>query len=85
PLLFALSLHGFIVGQPFRLRPLRQAIRPCVQHKHKDQIWFTGAHDIAQHCFAMERHHSGQPRGGRLGQSRRRHADGELACPAAPY
>src|SRR5476649_2497762 len=26
-LVFALSLHGFIVGQPFRLRPLRQAIK----------------------------------------------------------
>ena len=31
PLVFALSLHGFIVGQPFRLRPLRQAIKHCVE------------------------------------------------------
>ena len=30
PLVFSLSLHGFIVGQPFRLRPLRQAIKHCV-------------------------------------------------------
>jgi len=54
PLVFALSLHGFIVGQPFRLRPLRQAIRHCVQHKQRDQIWFTRAHDIAQHCFSLQ-------------------------------
>jgi hypothetical protein len=27
PLVYALSLHGFIVGQPFRLRPVRQAIK----------------------------------------------------------
>ena len=31
------SLHGFIVGQPFRLRPLRQAIKHCAEHKHKDR------------------------------------------------
>ena len=30
PLVFALSLHGFIAGQRFRLRPVRQAIRHCV-------------------------------------------------------
>jgi peptidoglycan/xylan/chitin deacetylase (PgdA/CDA1 family) len=54
PLVFSLSLHGFIVGQPFRLRPLRQAIKHCVQHKQRDQIWFTRAHDIAQHCFSLE-------------------------------
>ena len=54
PLVFSLSLHGFIVGQPFRLRPLRQAIRHCVGHRHKDAVWFTRAFDIAQHCFALE-------------------------------
>jgi allantoinase len=53
PLVFALSLHGFIVGQPFRLRPLRQAIKHCVEHKAKDRVWYTRAGDIAKHCFAM--------------------------------
>jgi peptidoglycan/xylan/chitin deacetylase (PgdA/CDA1 family) len=54
PLVFALSLHGFIVGQPFRLRPLRQAIKHCVTHKDAGEIWFTRAGDIANHCFAMK-------------------------------
>jgi len=54
PLVFALSLHGFIVGQPFRLRPLRQAIQHCVAHKMNDQVWFTRAGDIAQYCFSMK-------------------------------
>lgn len=54
PLVFGLSLHGFIVGQPFRLRPLRQAIRHCAQHKHKDRIWFTRAGEIAEYCYAMK-------------------------------
>jgi rRNA processing protein Krr1/Pno1 len=43
PLVYALSLHGFIVGQPFRLRPVRQAIKHCVKHKHKDRVWYTRA------------------------------------------
>jgi allantoinase len=51
---FALSLHGFIVGQPFRLRPLRQAIRHCAQHKHKDRVWFTRAGEIAKYCYGLE-------------------------------
>jgi allantoinase len=50
---FALSLHGFIVGQPFRLRPLRQAIKHCVQHKRNDRVWFTRAGDIAKYCFSL--------------------------------
>jgi allantoinase len=53
PLVFALSLHGFIVGQPFRLRPLRQAIKHCVGHKQKDRIWFTRAGEIAKYCFSL--------------------------------
>ena len=53
PLVFALSLHGFIVGQPFRSRPLRQALQHCVGHKHADRVWFTRARDIAAHCMNM--------------------------------
>ncbi len=54
PLVFALSLHGFIVGQPFRLRPLRKAIKHCVEHKHADRVWFTRAGEIANYCYAMK-------------------------------
>jgi allantoinase len=53
PLVFALSLHGFIVGQPFRLRPLRQAIKHCVEHKHSERVWFTRAGEIAEYCFTL--------------------------------
>jgi hypothetical protein len=54
PLVFSLSLHGFILGQPFRLRPLRQALKHCVQHKQADQIWFTRAGDISNYCYSMK-------------------------------
>ncbi len=53
PLVLSLSLHGFIVGQPFRFRPLRQALKHCVEHKDAGQVWFTRVKDIADHCFAM--------------------------------
>jgi allantoinase len=53
PLVFALALHGFIVGQPFRLRPLRQAIKHCVGHKGRDRVWFTRAGDIAKYCVGL--------------------------------
>ena len=53
-LVFALALHGFIVGQPFRLRPLRQAIKHCVEHKQKDRVWFTRAGEIAKYCIGMK-------------------------------
>ena len=36
PLVFGLALHGFIVGQPFRLRPTATAIKYCAEHKLKD-------------------------------------------------
>jgi hypothetical protein len=52
PLVFALALHGFIVGQPFRLRPLRQAIRHCVA-KGGDRVWFTRAGEIAKYCVTL--------------------------------
>ncbi|HEY4921479.1 MAG TPA: polysaccharide deacetylase family protein [Xanthobacteraceae bacterium] len=53
PMVFALALHGFVVGQPFRLRPLRQAIRHCVEHKNRERVWFTRAGDIAKYCFTL--------------------------------
>lgn len=53
PLVFPLSLHGFIVGQPFRLRPLRQALEHCVKHPKRDRVWFTRAGDIAEYCIKL--------------------------------
>jgi peptidoglycan/xylan/chitin deacetylase (PgdA/CDA1 family) len=60
PLVMAVSVHGFIVGQPFRARALRQALKHCAEHKLKDRVWFTRAGDIAKFCFE-------QPKGVILG------------------
>jgi len=52
-LVMSVALHPFICGQPFRLRPLRQALKHCLNHKNRDTVWFTGAGKIAQHCLAL--------------------------------
>ena len=53
PLVMAVALHTFICGQPFRLRPLRKALKHCAQHKLKDRVWFTRAVDIANYCMKL--------------------------------
>jgi len=51
PLVCGIVLHGFIVGQPFRLRPLREAIKHIVDHR-KD-IWLTTPGEIATYCMSL--------------------------------
>jgi hypothetical protein len=53
PLVMAVSLHTFITGQPFRLRPVRRALRHCVDHKLKERVWYTRAVDIANYCLTL--------------------------------
>jgi len=53
PLVCPIALHTFVVGQPFRLRPLRQALRHCREHPRSDQVWFTRPGEIARHCYQL--------------------------------
>jgi peptidoglycan/xylan/chitin deacetylase (PgdA/CDA1 family) len=53
PLVMSVALHTFIVGQPFRLRPLRQALKHCTAKSHADRVWLTTANAIAAHCFSL--------------------------------
>jgi len=53
PLVMSVSLHTFITGQPFRLRPVRQALQHCTEHKLKERVWYTRAVDIADYCFTL--------------------------------
>ncbi len=50
PLVFSLALHGMIVGQPYRLRALRRALKHICNHPSRDKIWFTRPGDIYDHC-----------------------------------
>ncbi len=51
PLVFTLSLHTLIVGQPYRLRALRRALRHLADQR--DKVWFTHPGKIAEHVAAL--------------------------------
>jgi allantoinase len=51
PLVFAVSLHPFIIGQPFRLRAFRDAIRHSGRHHDRLRITTPGA--IAHYCESL--------------------------------
>jgi allantoinase len=53
PLVLNISLHPYVFGQPFRLRPLRAALRHCVEHERNDRIWFCRPGDVADYCYSL--------------------------------
>lgn len=53
PLVCGIALHTMIVGQPYRLRALRSALRYIVDHPKRDRIWFTRPGAIYDHCAAL--------------------------------
>ena len=55
PLVMTLSLHPFVVGQPFRLPSLRKALKHCVEHPKRDRVWWTTPGQVADFCYACRR------------------------------
>jgi hypothetical protein len=53
PLVMIVSLHPFVVGQPFRLPALRRALTHCTQHVSRDQVWWTRPGEIADYCYDL--------------------------------
>ena len=53
PLVMTLSLHPFVVGQPFRLPALRKALKHCVEHPKRDRVWWTRPGEISDFCYAL--------------------------------
>ena len=51
PLVFAIALHPFIISQPFRLRPFRDAVRHIMDHR--DALWLTTPGEIARYCASL--------------------------------
>lgn len=51
PLVCVISLHSFIMGQPFRLARLRKALQHIMSHK--DQVWITLPGEVAQHYLSL--------------------------------
>lgn len=48
PLVMGIALHPYIVGQPYRLRELRRALRHIAERR--EQVWLTTAGAIASHA-----------------------------------
>jgi len=53
PLVYNISIHPFIFGQPYRLRPFRDALKHMVDHSLRDRIWFCHPEDVAEYCFTL--------------------------------
>jgi allantoinase len=53
PLVCGVSLHTFVVGQPFRFAQLRKALEYIVQHPARERVWFTRPGDIAAHAGSL--------------------------------
>jgi allantoinase len=51
PLVFAVAVHPFIIGQPFHPRAFRNAIRHIV--RHRDRLWITTPGEIARYCESL--------------------------------
>jgi allantoinase len=54
PMVFCLSVHPYIVGQPYRIRALRRAFQHILGHKQRDRVWFTRGNEIADYCLGLE-------------------------------
>lgn len=51
PLVYTAVLHPFIIGQPYRLRALRRALRHIL--RHRDDIWLTTPGTITSFCARL--------------------------------
>ena len=51
PLVYGVSLHPFIIGQPFRLHALRAALDHIL--KRRDELWITTPGEIANYCATL--------------------------------
>ena len=52
PLVFPISLHTFVVGQPFRIRQLRRALQYITDRR--DKIWLTRPGKICRHIESLD-------------------------------
>jgi len=53
PLVFPISLHTMIFGQPHRVRALRQGLRKILAHPLFDRVWLTRPGEIARYCESL--------------------------------
>jgi hypothetical protein len=53
-LVFGISMHTFVAGQPFRLRQIAQSIEYIMNHKSFEQsVWVTSPGEIARYSASL--------------------------------
>ena len=54
PLVLNLSIHPYVFGYPFRLRPLRKALQHCLSGKLAERVWKCKPEEISDYCRKLE-------------------------------
>jgi allantoinase len=54
PLVCNISIHPYVFGYPFRLRPLRKALKHCLASKFMDRVWTCKPAEIADYCGTLD-------------------------------
>ena len=54
PLVCNVSIHPYVFGYPFRLRPLRKALQHCFSSKFMDRVWKCTPGEVSDHCRTLE-------------------------------
>lgn len=53
PLVMGIALHPYLVGQPYRLRHLREALAPIAAARDNNKIWMTTPGAICRHVSGL--------------------------------
>lgn len=53
PLVCGIALHTMIVGQPYRLHVLREALQHIVNHPDRHKVWLARPGEIADHIKSL--------------------------------
>jgi len=53
PLVCGIALHAMVVGQPYRLRVLREALKHIANHAERRKVWFTRPGEIAAYIKSL--------------------------------
>jgi len=53
PLVYPVAVHPMTVGQPFRLKLLREAFAHIANHPRRDLVWFAHPRSIADHVMSL--------------------------------
>ncbi len=54
PLVCNVSIHPYVFGYPFRLRPLRKALQHCFSSRLVERVWKCRPGDVSDYCRTLE-------------------------------